>query len=176
MSKVPLLHGFCQKRKTACHRRMEVATLCLWCDAGNARTQSALTKMKAFILAHILSGHEDRIRTHLRNRNCTTVLTVTTSAHTARRWRTSHAGLYISLTRLAGNKENVDKVEKIIKGLLHKHPDCAFYSPLHATGPLPARINSFQLPLKPYKAFYRHGGYGSPLYTNNPPPVNYLTS
>ena len=33
-----------------------------------------------------------------------------------------------------GLKENVDAVEKIIKGLLHKHPDCTFYSPLHATG------------------------------------------
>ena len=33
-----------------------------------------------------------------------------------------------------GLKENVDRVEKIIKGLLHKHPDCTFYSPLHATG------------------------------------------
>ena len=33
-----------------------------------------------------------------------------------------------------GEQENVEKVEKIIKGLLHKHPDCTFYSPLHATG------------------------------------------
>ena len=33
-----------------------------------------------------------------------------------------------------GEQENVDAVEKIIKGLLHKHPDCTFYSPLHATG------------------------------------------
>lgn len=33
-----------------------------------------------------------------------------------------------------GLKENVDKVEKIIKDLLHKHPDCTFYSPLHSTG------------------------------------------
>lgn len=33
-----------------------------------------------------------------------------------------------------GLKENVDAVEKIVKGLLHKHPDCTFYSPLHATG------------------------------------------
>lgn len=33
-----------------------------------------------------------------------------------------------------GLKENVEKVEKIIKGLLHKHPDCTFYSPLHSTG------------------------------------------
>ena len=33
-----------------------------------------------------------------------------------------------------GEQENVDKVEKIITGLLHKHPDCTFYSPLHATG------------------------------------------
>jgi hypothetical protein len=32
-----------------------------------------------------------------------------------------------------GKQENVDKVEKIIKGLIHKHPDCTFYSPLHAT-------------------------------------------
>ena len=31
-------------------------------------------------------------------------------------------------------QENVEKVEKIIKGLIHKHPDCTFYSPLHATG------------------------------------------
>ena len=33
-----------------------------------------------------------------------------------------------------GEQENVEKVEQIIKGLLHKHPDCTFYSPLHATG------------------------------------------
>ena len=33
-----------------------------------------------------------------------------------------------------GKQENVDKVQKIIIGLLHKHPDCTFYSPLHATG------------------------------------------
>lgn len=33
-----------------------------------------------------------------------------------------------------GLKENVDAVEKIVKGLIHKHPDCTFYSPLHATG------------------------------------------
>ena len=33
-----------------------------------------------------------------------------------------------------GEQENVGRVEKIIKGLLHKHPDCTFYSPLHATG------------------------------------------
>lgn len=33
-----------------------------------------------------------------------------------------------------GERENVEKVEKFIKGLLHKHPDCTFYSPLHATG------------------------------------------
>lgn len=32
-----------------------------------------------------------------------------------------------------GEQENVEKVVKIIKGLLHKHPDCTFYSPLHAT-------------------------------------------
>ena len=33
-----------------------------------------------------------------------------------------------------GEQENVDAVEKIVKGLIHKHPDCTFYSPLHATG------------------------------------------
>ena len=33
-----------------------------------------------------------------------------------------------------GLKENVDKVKKIILGLIHKHPDCTFYSPLHAIG------------------------------------------
>ncbi len=33
-----------------------------------------------------------------------------------------------------GEQKNVDRVEKIIKGLLHQHPDCTFYSPLHATG------------------------------------------
>ena len=34
-----------------------------------------------------------------------------------------------------GNQENVEKVQSIItKLLLHKHPDCTFYSPLHATG------------------------------------------
>ncbi|NLO32704.1 MAG: DUF4406 domain-containing protein [Candidatus Hydrogenedentes bacterium] len=40
-----------------------------------------------------------------------------------------------------GEQENVEKVENVIKGLLHKHkgllhkhPDCTFYSPLHATG------------------------------------------
>lgn len=33
-----------------------------------------------------------------------------------------------------GEKENVEKVEKIIKVLIHKHSDCTFYSPLHATG------------------------------------------
>ena len=33
-----------------------------------------------------------------------------------------------------GLKENVDAVEKIVKDLIHKHPDCTFYSPLHATG------------------------------------------
>lgn len=33
-----------------------------------------------------------------------------------------------------GEQENVDDVEQIIKGLLHKHPACTFYSPLHATG------------------------------------------
>ena len=33
-----------------------------------------------------------------------------------------------------GLKENVGAVEKIVKGLLHKHPGCTFYSPIHATG------------------------------------------
>ena len=33
-----------------------------------------------------------------------------------------------------GEQENADAVEKIVKGLIHKHPDCTFYSPLHATG------------------------------------------
>ena len=33
-----------------------------------------------------------------------------------------------------GEQENVDKVQAIITGLLHKHPACTFYSPLHATG------------------------------------------
>ena len=33
-----------------------------------------------------------------------------------------------------GLKENVEKVQAIITKLLHKHPDCTFYSPLHATG------------------------------------------
>ena len=33
-----------------------------------------------------------------------------------------------------GEQENIEKVENIIKGLLHKHPDHTFYSPLHATG------------------------------------------
>lgn len=32
-----------------------------------------------------------------------------------------------------GEQSNVDKAETIIKKLLHKHPDCTFYSPLHAT-------------------------------------------
>jgi len=33
-----------------------------------------------------------------------------------------------------GDLANVEKVEQIIKGLIHKHQDCSFYSPLHATG------------------------------------------
>ena len=33
-----------------------------------------------------------------------------------------------------GEHENVEKVQAIITGLIHKHPDCTFYSPLHATG------------------------------------------
>ena len=33
-----------------------------------------------------------------------------------------------------GNQENVEKAQLIITKLLHKHPDCTFYSPLHATG------------------------------------------
>lgn len=33
-----------------------------------------------------------------------------------------------------GKQEGMDLVEKIIKELIHKHPDCTFYSPLHATG------------------------------------------
>ena len=33
-----------------------------------------------------------------------------------------------------GKQENVDKAQAIILDLLHKHPDCTFYSPLHATG------------------------------------------
>jgi hypothetical protein len=33
-----------------------------------------------------------------------------------------------------GEMKNVDKAEKLIKELLHKHPACTFYSPLHATG------------------------------------------
>ena len=34
----------------------------------------------------------------------------------------------------SGKPENVAKVEAIILKLLHKYPDCTFYSPLHATG------------------------------------------
>lgn len=33
-----------------------------------------------------------------------------------------------------GKPENVEKVEKIILGLIEKYPDYTFYSPLHATG------------------------------------------
>ena len=33
-----------------------------------------------------------------------------------------------------GEQEDVENVENIVKGLLHKHPECTFYSPLHATG------------------------------------------
>lgn len=33
-----------------------------------------------------------------------------------------------------GKPENVAKVEAIILKLLHKYPDCTYYSPLHATG------------------------------------------
>ena len=33
-----------------------------------------------------------------------------------------------------GEQSNIDKAGKLIKELLHKHPDCTFYSPLHATG------------------------------------------
>lgn len=34
----------------------------------------------------------------------------------------------------SGKPENVEKVQAIILKLLHKYPDCTFYSPLHATG------------------------------------------
>ena len=40
-----------------------------------------------------------------------------------------------------GEQENVEKVENIIKRLLHEHPDCTFYSPLHATGFLYDKLN-----------------------------------
>jgi hypothetical protein len=33
-----------------------------------------------------------------------------------------------------GKAENIKRVENIIIGLVHKHPDIVFYSPLHATG------------------------------------------
>ena len=33
-----------------------------------------------------------------------------------------------------GEKENVEKVQKIITDLLHRLPNHTFYSPLHATG------------------------------------------
>jgi hypothetical protein len=33
-----------------------------------------------------------------------------------------------------GDPANIVKVEKIITQLINKHPDCTFYSPLHATG------------------------------------------
>lgn len=34
----------------------------------------------------------------------------------------------------SAKQENVESVQRIILGLLHKHPDTTFYSPLHATG------------------------------------------
>lgn len=33
-----------------------------------------------------------------------------------------------------GKQENVEQVEKIIKHLYREYLDCAFYSPIHATG------------------------------------------
>jgi predicted amidohydrolase len=34
----------------------------------------------------------------------------------------------------SGMKENVEKVEKILRQLMREYPDYVFYSPLHATG------------------------------------------
>ncbi len=39
-----------------------------------------------------------------------------------------------------GEQENVEKVEKIIKGLLHKHPDCTFYSRYTRQGSFTANL------------------------------------
>lgn len=40
-----------------------------------------------------------------------------------------------------GEQSNIDKAGKLIKELLHKHPACTFYSPLHSTGFLYDKLN-----------------------------------
>ena len=52
----------------------------------------------------------------------------------AQRWKARAAHEAYIAHPFGGEQENVDAVEKIAKGLIHKHPDCTFYSPLHATG------------------------------------------
>ena len=40
-----------------------------------------------------------------------------------------------------GKQENIEKVQKIITGLIWQMPDHTFYSPLHATGFLYDKLN-----------------------------------
>ena len=122
MSKVPLLHGFCQKTENRLPSPHGTAARAVPVVRLQGMRELKLPIDKCGYLVTSSMDMEDRIRTHLEGIDKGTngfLENVTNSApHAEPRWRISHEAIYLAPIRRRTRK--CSKVEKIIKGYTNK--------------------------------------------------------